>query len=201
MGAQPSVLEAAASKAADSYRLLTSRHDRHGGDPRDHGGDGSAQEPEDGPHHLLLRDVRQVRRQRRRCPQARPPPPCSRPPSPPPLPPPTPAPPPTPPTPPPSPPTLRHQRYPRPHRRRHPPPTPTPPPPLCSFDEFKGFYNAAIDDARGRKRAPKPETKRSKTSSGPAAGLKCFSRRCRCRYIEPQIANPCRPVTGLQAGL
>ena len=44
--------------------LLTSRHDRHGGDPRDHGGDGSAQELEDGPHHLLLRDVRQVRRQR-----------------------------------------------------------------------------------------------------------------------------------------
>ena len=83
----------------------------------------------------------------------------------------------------------------------HPPPTPAPPPPPRSFDEFKGFYNAAIDDARGRKRAPKPETKRSKTSSGPAAGLKCFSRRCRCRYIEPQIANPCRPVTGLQAGL
>ena len=131
----------------------------------------------------------------------RPPPTCSRSPSPPPPPPPTPAPPPPPPTPSPSPPTLRHQRYPRPHRRRHPPPTPTPPPPLRSFDEFKGFYNAAIDDARGRKRAPKPESKRSKTATGPAAGLKCFSRRCRNRCIEPQMANPCRPVTGLQAGL
>lgn len=36
----------------------------------------------------------------------------------------------------------------------------------CSFDEFKGFYNAAIDDARGRKRAPKPTLSRAKTSSG-----------------------------------
>ena len=35
-----------------------------------------------------------------------------------------------------------------------------------SFDEFKGFYNAAIDDARGRKRAPKPTLSRAKTSSG-----------------------------------
>jgi len=37
---------------------------------------------------------------------------------------------------------------------------------VLSFDEFKGFYNAAIDDARGRKRAPKPTLSRSKTSSG-----------------------------------
>jgi len=37
---------------------------------------------------------------------------------------------------------------------------------LNSFDEFKGFYNAAIDDARGRKRVPKPSLSRSKTSSG-----------------------------------
>ena len=37
---------------------------------------------------------------------------------------------------------------------------------MRSFDEFKGFYNAAIDDARGRKRAPKPSMSRSKTQSG-----------------------------------
>jgi len=34
---------------------------------------------------------------------------------------------------------------------------------VLSFDEFKGFYNAAIDDARGRKRAPKPERKGTKS--------------------------------------
>jgi len=37
---------------------------------------------------------------------------------------------------------------------------------VLSFDEFKGFYNAAIDDSRGRKRQPKPSLSRSKTSSG-----------------------------------
>ena len=37
---------------------------------------------------------------------------------------------------------------------------------MRSFDEFKGFYNAAIDDARGRERAPKPSMSRSKTQSG-----------------------------------
>ena len=43
-------------------------------------------------------------------------------------------------------------------QQRLPPYRPTPrPAPASSFDEFKGFYNAAIDDARGRKRAPKTQ--------------------------------------------